>query len=90
MIWEELVFWLTNNPLVPLQWIKNQVEIAVEEASLIVFMTDATTGITDLDDEMAKVLRRSGKPVILAVNKVDNNNRMLMASEFYGLGSSAV
>ncbi|MCB0502434.1 MAG: ribosome biogenesis GTPase Der [Bacteroidetes bacterium] len=66
--------------------IKDQVQIAVEEASLIVFMTDATTGITDLDDEMARVLRRSGKPVILAVNKVDNHNRSLMASEFYGLG----
>lgn len=66
--------------------IKDQVQIAVDEASLIVFMTDATTGITDLDDEMARVLRRSGKPVILAVNKVDNHNRSLMASEFYGLG----
>ncbi|MEZ5009652.1 MAG: ribosome biogenesis GTPase Der [Chitinophagales bacterium] len=66
--------------------IKDQVQIAVDEASLIIFMTDALTGITDLDDEMAKVLRRSGKPVILAVNKVDNHNRSLMASEFYGLG----
>ncbi len=66
--------------------IKDQVKIAVEEASLIIFITDATTGITDLDDDMARVLRRSGKPVILAVNKVDNHNRMLMASEFYGLG----
>ena len=66
--------------------IKEQVEIAVEEASLILFMTDVTTGITDLDADMANVLRKSGKPVVLAVNKVDNNTRMLEASEFYGMG----
>ncbi len=66
--------------------IKEQVEIAVEEASLIIFMTDVTTGITDLDDDMARMLRRSGKPVILTVNKVDNNTRQLEASEFYSMG----
>jgi GTP-binding protein len=66
--------------------IRKQVEIAVEEAHAIVFMVDAATGITDLDDAMADILRRSSKPVFLVVNKVDNNERMLEASEFYSLG----
>jgi GTP-binding protein len=66
--------------------IKKQVLIAVEEASAILFIVDAATGITDLDDAMANLLRRSTKPVFLVVNKVDNNQRMLEASEFYGLG----
>jgi GTP-binding protein len=66
--------------------IRKQVEIAVEEANAIVFMTDAATGITDLDDAMADILRPSKKPVFLLVNKVDNNERMLEATEFYSLG----
>lgn len=66
--------------------IKKQVLIAVEEASAILFIVDAATGVTDLDDAMAKVLRRSTKPVFLVVNKVDNNQRMLEATEFYSLG----
>jgi len=66
--------------------IRKQVVIAVEEANAIVFMVDAATGITDLDDAMAGILRRSSKPVFLLVNKVDNNERMLEASEFYSLG----
>lgn len=66
--------------------IAKQVLIAVDEADAIIFMTDAHTGMTDLDDSMADVLRRSVKPVFLAVNKVDNNERMLEATEFYSLG----
>lgn len=66
--------------------IKKQVLIALEEANAIIFMTDTVTGITDLDDSMADLLRRSPKPVFLAVNKVDNHERLLEASEFYGLG----
>ena len=66
--------------------IATQVLIAVEEANAIIFMVDAATGITALDDEMAAVLRRSSKPVFLTVNKVDNNDRMLEASEFYSMG----
>ncbi len=66
--------------------IRKQVAIAIEEANAIVFMTDAATGITHLDDAMADMLRRSSKPVFLVVNKVDNNDRMLAASEFYSLG----
>lgn len=66
--------------------IAKQVTIAMEEANAIVFMTDAATGITDLDQSMADVLRRSTKPVFLAVNKVDNHQRQLEAAEFYALG----
>ena len=66
--------------------IAKQVLIAVEEANAIIFMVDAATGMTDLDDAMANLLRRSTKPVFLTVNKVDNNERLLEASEFYGLG----
>lgn len=66
--------------------IAKQVMIAVEEADAIIFLVDAHTGMTDLDDSMAHVLRRSTKPVFLTVNKVDDNNRLLEASEFYSLG----
>jgi GTP-binding protein len=66
--------------------IKKQVLIAVEEAHALVFIVDAATGITDLDVAMADVLRRTSKPVFLAVNKVDNHTRLLEATEFYGLG----
>ncbi|MGN6164729.1 MAG: ribosome biogenesis GTPase Der [Flavisolibacter sp.] len=66
--------------------IRKQVQVAVEEASAILFVVDAATGMTDLDDAMADVLRRSTKPVFLVVNKVDNNERLLEASEFYSLG----
>ncbi|MGN6616574.1 MAG: GTPase [Ilyomonas sp.] len=66
--------------------IRKQVRIAIDEADAIVFMTDVATGITDLDDAMADLLRRTTKPVFLTVNKVDNNDRLLEASEFYSLG----
>lgn len=66
--------------------IAKQVLVAVEEADAIVFMVDATTGLTNLDEAMAEVLRRSTKPVFLTVNKVDNNERLMEASEFYSLG----
>lgn len=66
--------------------IRKQVIIAVEEANAIIFMVDAATGITDLDDSMAHVLRKATKPIFLVVNKVDNNERMLEANEFYSLG----
>lgn len=70
--------------------IAKQVLIALDEADAIVFMVDAQTGITDLDDSMAKLLRKSSKPVFLTVNKVDDNNRMLEATEFYSLGFEPV
>lgn len=66
--------------------IREQVLIAMEEASVIIFVCDVTTGITDLDDEVANMLRRSKKPVVLAINKVDNHARMMEANEFWSLG----
>jgi GTPase len=66
--------------------IRRQVDIALEEASIIVFMCDVVTGITDLDDEIADKLRRWKKPVICVVNKVDNSQRDLQANEFWALG----
>jgi GTPase len=66
--------------------IKKQVLIALEEANALVFMVDTVTGITNLDDAMADVLRRTTKPVFLVVNKVDNSDRLLEATEFYSLG----
>src|SRR5688500_10077742 len=66
--------------------IRKQVQVAVEEASVILFVVDVTTGTTDLDDAMADMLRRATKPVFLVVNKVDNNERMLEGMEFYSLG----
>ncbi len=66
--------------------IRKQVHIAVDEADLILFVCDAVTGITSQDEDMADVLRRSTKPVLLVVNKVDNSERMLQATEFYSLG----
>jgi len=66
--------------------IREQVLIAVEEANALLFMVDASTGITTLDEAMADILRPAKKPVFLVVNKVDNNARLLEASEFYSLG----
>ncbi len=66
--------------------IREQVLIAIEEATLILFITDATTGITDLDDQVAQLLRKSNKSVVLAVNKVDNAYRTYEANEFYSMG----
>jgi GTP-binding protein len=66
--------------------IRKQVLIALEEADAIVFMVDVATGITDLDDSMASMLRKTTKPIFLVVNKVDNHDRLLEASEFYSLG----
>jgi GTP-binding protein len=70
--------------------IRKQVTIALNEANAIIFMCDAATGITDLDESMADVLRRTTKPVFLAVNKVDNHERLLEASEFYALGFESI
>ena len=66
--------------------IKKQVLIALDEADLLVFVVDTLTGITGQDEDMAKVLRRGNKPVLLVVNKVDNPERALLGTEFYGLG----
>jgi GTP-binding protein len=66
--------------------IREQVIIAIEEATVILFMVDVTTGITDLDDEIANLLRKGKKPVFVVVNKLDNNANLADATEFYSLG----
>ena len=66
--------------------INKQVYIAIEEADVILFMVDIKTGITDLDDHVAEILRRGGKPVIVVCNKDDNNMSMGAEAEFYALG----
>ena len=66
--------------------IRKQVKLAVDEADVILFLTDVMGGVTDLDDDVAELLRKSRKPVVLAVNKVDNVDRQYLTGEFYSLG----
>ncbi|MCH4155220.1 MAG: ribosome biogenesis GTPase Der [Muribaculaceae bacterium] len=66
--------------------INKQVKIAIEEADLILFMVDIKNGVTDLDDRVADILRRTSKPVILVTNKDDNNESLYDEAEFYSLG----
>jgi len=66
--------------------IREQVDIAIDEAAVIIFMVDVMTGITDLDAEITEKLRKSTKKVLLVVNKVDNNERQMLANEFWSLG----
>ncbi|MBU2995365.1 ribosome biogenesis GTPase Der [Cellulophaga baltica] len=66
--------------------IDKQVELAIDEADAIIFMVDVESGVTGMDEDVAKLLRRVKKPVLLAVNKVDNSKRAEDAVEFYALG----
>ena len=66
--------------------VRNQVHVAIEEADVIVFMTDVVDGVTAADAEVADALRRSGKSVVLAANKSDNRQREFGAADFYSLG----
>lgn len=66
--------------------IRKQVKIAVDEADIVMFVLDADEGLTPLDEDVASVLRRSKKPLLVVANKVDNNARIAQAAEFYGLG----
>jgi GTPase len=69
-----------------LKSVKMQAELAIDEADVIIFMADAKSGITPSDEEVAQLLYRSKKPVVLAVNKVDNDQRQDSIYEFYSLG----
>jgi GTP-binding protein len=66
--------------------INKQVLLAIEESDIIIFMVDVTVGIHELDESVASMLRKVNRKVILAVNKVDNNKRLIDANEFYSLG----
>jgi GTPase len=70
--------------------IRSQVLLALEECSVVLFMVDAHNGITDLDEDMAGILRKTNKPIFLVANKVDNSAHQLAAAEFYNLGLGEV
>ncbi len=78
--------YVTNSDDVFEEEIRKQVILAIEEADVVVFLVDVISGITDLDQTVAGMLRKIKKPVLLVVNKVDNANRLYDASVFYGLG----
>ncbi|MCQ2238081.1 MAG: ribosome biogenesis GTPase Der [Bacteroidaceae bacterium] len=78
--------WVVNSDDIFEGEIRKQVKLAIDEADVILFVVDVQSGITDLDDEVAGILRRSNVPVILVVNKADNNIDTYGAAEFYGLG----
>ena len=78
--------WVVNSEDVFESEINKQVELAIEQADEILFVVDAMNGVTDLDDHVAQILRRSRKPVILVANKVDSNEWVYNVPEFYKLG----
>ena len=82
--------WTTKSDDVFEEAIRKQVVIAIEEADLVLFMVEAATGITDYDSEIADLLRRSGKPVVLCVNKVDSGEKVFDTYQFYSLGLGEV
>lgn len=78
--------WVVNSEDVFEEEINKQVYIAVEEADVVLFVADNQTGVTSLDEQVAEILRRSKKPVIVVANKVDNTEDHYSASEFYSFG----
>ena len=78
--------WVVNSDDIFEEEIRKQVLIATEEADLVLFLVDVTTGLTDLDEDVATILRRSKLPVILVANKADNNVQIYDSYEFYKLG----
>lgn len=78
--------WVVNSDDIFEGEINKQVHLAIEQADEILFVTDAMNGVTDLDDHVAAILRRSKKPVLLVANKVDSNDWMYNVAEFYSLG----
>ena len=78
--------WVVNSDDIFEGEINKQVELAIEQADEILFVVDAMNGVTDLDDHVAEILRKSRKPVILVANKVDSNDWLYNVPEFYSLG----
>ena len=78
--------WVVNSDDVFEEEIRKQVILAIEEADVILFVVDVVNGVTDLDMEVASILRRSRTPIILVANKTDNNDLQYNAAEFYSLG----
>lgn len=82
--------YIPEDPDVFAKGIREQVHIAIDESDVLVFVCDVTTGITDMDKQVADILRRSDKPVLVVTNKADNPERGWGASEFYALGFDEV
>lgn len=78
--------WVVNSEDIFESEINKQVQLAIEQADEILFVVDAMNGVTDLDDHVAEILRKSRKPVLLVANKVDSNDWLYHVPEFYGLG----
>ena len=78
--------WVVNSDDVFEEEIRKQVMLAIDEADVILFVVDVMNGVTDLDTEVAEILRRSKTPVLLVANKTDNNDLQYNAAEFYSLG----
>ena len=78
--------WVVNSDDIFEDAIRKQVLLAAEEADLVLFLVDVETGITDWDEDVAQILRRSNLPIILVANKVDNSGMGYAAAEFYRLG----
>ncbi len=78
--------WVVNSDDIFEEEIRKQVLMAVDEADVILFVVDVMNGVTDLDQEVAGILRRAKKPVLLIANKTDNNELQYNAAEFYSLG----
>lgn len=78
--------WVVNSEDIFEGEIRKQVNIAIEEADVIMFVVDVSSGVTDLDEQVAQILRRNTKPVILICNKVDNNELQYYSADFYRLG----
>ncbi|MCF0202752.1 MAG: ribosome biogenesis GTPase Der [Bacteroidaceae bacterium] len=78
--------WVVNSDDIFEEEIRKQVVVATEEANLILFVCDGINGVTDWDEDVAMILRRTKLPVVLCVNKVDNNEGIYVAGEFYKLG----
>ena len=78
--------WVVNSEDIFEGEINKQVALAIEQADEILFVVDSMNGVTDLDDHVAKILRKSKKPVLLVANKVDSNDWLYNVPEFYGLG----
>jgi len=78
--------WVVNSDDIFEEEIRKQVIIATEEADLVLFLVDITTGPTDLDDDVARILRQSKLPIILVANKADDNSQLYDSYEFYKLG----
>ena len=78
--------WVVNADDIFEDAIRRQVLVATEEADLVLFLVDVNTGVTDLDEDVAQILRRTKVPVLLVVNKADNNEQIYEAPVFYSLG----